>query len=223
MSKISEYEDYSIDDETEVSSSEKEKFEDTGVIPVSGKYEANGPLKTKTVKLKDMLGGGGGGGGGGLTKGADITVSNEMIITPSGGTEYDNYLDITVTNNTYIKLTIPNGVNRISAIKLNITTTDLPNFVVHIKNSDYNHYASAAGPAIEVYYKEHATDTATIFDHSMITLDPYSTERAPLAYTADSDYSFTGDTIVTCIGYYFDIRYLYTHVPPSGSWNGIYS
>ena len=47
MAKISSYEDYSLDDQTEVSSSEKEKFEDTGVIPVSGQYETNGDKKPK--------------------------------------------------------------------------------------------------------------------------------------------------------------------------------
>lgn len=60
MAKISSYEDYSLDDQTEVSSSEKEKFEDTGVIPVSGQYETNGDKKTKSVKLKDLLTRGGG-------------------------------------------------------------------------------------------------------------------------------------------------------------------
>lgn len=56
MAKISEYGNY----DTDKSQAEVEKFQETGVLPVSGKYTDNGNMTTKNVKLSDLVGGGGG-------------------------------------------------------------------------------------------------------------------------------------------------------------------
>lgn len=55
MAKISEYGNY----DTDKSQAEVEKFQETGVLPVSGKYADNGNMTTKNVKLSDLVGGGG--------------------------------------------------------------------------------------------------------------------------------------------------------------------
>ena len=47
MTKISDYDNY----ETGKTQTEVEKFKDTGVLPVSGKYTDNGTMTTKNVKL----------------------------------------------------------------------------------------------------------------------------------------------------------------------------
>lgn len=57
MAKISVYDNY----ETGMSPTEVEKFKETGVLPVSGKYTDNGTMTTKNVKLSDLVGGGGSG------------------------------------------------------------------------------------------------------------------------------------------------------------------
>lgn len=59
MAKISAYDNY----KTGKASAEIGKFEETGVIPVSGKYTADGKMETKNVPMSELLGGGGGGGG----------------------------------------------------------------------------------------------------------------------------------------------------------------
>lgn len=56
MSKISEYGNY----DTDKSQTEVAKFQETGVLPVSGKYTDNGNMTTKNVKLSDLVGGGSG-------------------------------------------------------------------------------------------------------------------------------------------------------------------
>ena len=55
MAKISDYGNY----DTDKSQAEVEKFQETGVLPVSGKYADNGNMTTKNVKLADLVGGGG--------------------------------------------------------------------------------------------------------------------------------------------------------------------
>lgn len=57
MAKISAYDNYKTGKE----SAEIGKFEETGVIPVSGKYTADGKMETKNVPMSELLGGGGGG------------------------------------------------------------------------------------------------------------------------------------------------------------------
>ena len=57
MSKISEYTNYS---ENVPSGGTTAKFQETGVIPVSGKYKDDGTMETRNVKMSDLVGGGGG-------------------------------------------------------------------------------------------------------------------------------------------------------------------
>lgn len=54
MAKISDYGNY----KTGKTDAEVEKFDETGVIPVSGKYTANGKMETKNVLMSELLGGG---------------------------------------------------------------------------------------------------------------------------------------------------------------------
>ena len=167
-----------------------------------------------------------GGGSAGMTMGETIAVTNDMIITPQGGDQYgwDNYIEITVENNKYTEINIPNGLKRVGFIKLYITSTEMPNFIYHIKNKDTSLYSSS-GIVVEVHYRATESDTYTQFDHysPLEAAAYYDSEHAPLAYGPNSSNGFIGESIVTCIGRYFEIKRLYTHVPPSGSWNGIYS
>lgn len=57
MAKISDYGNY----KNGKTDAEVEKFDETGVIPVSGKYTADGKMETKNVPMSELLGGGGGG------------------------------------------------------------------------------------------------------------------------------------------------------------------
>ena len=161
----------------------------------------------------------GGGGGGGMTMGQTITIQESQI---SGGGEYDTYVDIAVANNTYTIVEIPSGLTAIDAIHLNITTADLPNFIVHFKLKDTTQY-QWSGIAAEVHYKASASSEEILFDHHREAGYDGDCERAPFIYAPSDQNGFTGDNILTCIGRYFEIKSLFSHVPPSGSWNGIYS
>lgn len=57
MAKISEYTNYG---ENVPSGGTTAKFQETGVIPVSGKYKDDGTMETRNVKMSDLVGGGGG-------------------------------------------------------------------------------------------------------------------------------------------------------------------
>ena len=54
MARISDYGNY----ETGKAQAEVEKFKETGVLPVSGKYTDSGKMTTKNVKLSDLVSGG---------------------------------------------------------------------------------------------------------------------------------------------------------------------
>ena len=96
MAKISDYDNY----DTDKSQAEVEKFQETGVLPVSGKYTDNGNMTTKNVKLSDLVG-----GGSGLPEigsnddGKVLTVDTDHAVwaEPSGGTEYQGSAPISIT------------------------------------------------------------------------------------------------------------------------------
>lgn len=240
MAKISTYKNYVTGKTTD----EVDKFKETGVLPVSGKYTENGNMETKSIALSDLAGSGlpdttghnqgdvleigangpewsapSSGGGSGMTMGQTTTIQESQI---TGGGEYDTHVDITVTNNTYNIVEIPSGLTSIDAIRLYITTADLPNFIFQFKLNDTTQY-TWSGIAVEIYYRADSSDTYTQFDHYREAGSSGESERAPLIYCANDSTGFTGVHIVTCIGRYFEIKPLFTHIPPSGSWNGIYS
>ena len=241
MAKISEYTNYG---ENVPSGGSTAKFKETGVMPVSGKYKDDGAMETRNIELSDLIqsdlpdttghnqgdvltiGANGpdwaapsGGGGGGMTMGQTTTITESSI---QGGGEYDTHVDFNVTNNTYNIVEIPAGLTSIDAIKLYVDTADLPNFIFHFKLSDTTQY-EYGGIAVEVYYRADSSSNYTQFDHYREAGYSGDSERAPLIYCANSNKGFTGDNIVTCIGRYFEIKPLFSRVPPSGSWNGIYS
>lgn len=96
MAKISEYDNY----DTGKSQTEVAKFQETGVLPVSGKYTDNGNMTTKKVKLSDLVG-----GGSGLPEigsnddGKVLTVDTDHAVwaEPSGGKEYQGMAPISIT------------------------------------------------------------------------------------------------------------------------------
>ena len=79
MAKISAYGNY----KTEKTAAEIGKFEETGVIPVSGKYTADGKMETKNVPMSDLLGGGGGGDDGGTIT-SDIGTYYNYVVSHTG-------------------------------------------------------------------------------------------------------------------------------------------
>lgn len=267
MAKISTYKNYVTDKTT----AEVDKFKETGVLPVSGKYTANGEMETKSITLSDLtesdlpdttghnqgdvltigangpdwstptsdlpdttghnqgdvlaIGANGpdwsapsSGGGSGMTMGQTTTITESDI---TGGGEYDTHVDFNVTNNTYSIVEIPSGLTSIDAIKLYVDTADLPNFIFHFKINDTTQYEEN-GIAVEIYYRADSSSNYTQFDHYREAGYDGESERAPLIYGPNTGNGFTGDNIVTCIGRYFEIKSLHSHVPPSGSWNGIY-
>jgi len=240
MAKISTYKNY----KTGKTPAEVEMFDETGVIPVSGKYTKNGDMETKSIALSDLAGSGlpdttghnqgdvlaigangpdwsapSGGGGSGMTMGQTTTIAESDI---KGGGEYDTHVDFNVTNNTYSIVEIPSGLTSIDAIKLYVDTADLPNFIVHFRLNDTTQY-EYNGIAVEIYYRADSSSNYTQFDHYREAGYSGDIERAPMIYCANAEQGFTGDTIVICIGRYFEVKPLFTHIPPSGSWNGIYS
>ena len=63
-----------------------EKFKETGVLPVSGKYTDSGKMTTKNVKLSDLVGGGGGSGLSLVTVAAVYNNNDITITVPSNNT-----------------------------------------------------------------------------------------------------------------------------------------
>ena len=122
--EIRDYEDYTGAD-------------NDGYVIVGGKEGVTGGKK--------LLSSIGGGAGGGMTMGTPITVTAEMVQRTDPSDPWTAYLDVTVVNNTYTILTLPanlfdNGaggknIDVPKVIRLNITTSDLPNFIFHIKNN----------------------------------------------------------------------------------------
>lgn len=190
-------------------------------------------LDDQTPGGKKLLSTIGGGAGGGMTMGTPITVTSDMVQRTDPSDPWTAYLDVTVVNNTYTILTLPanlfdNGaggknIDVPKVIRLNITSSDLPNFIFHIKNQSTLADWETANVVIEVHYKTDENAEEIVFDHHRPGDGEDGSERAPIAYGPSENNGFTGDTIVTVIGRYFEIKQLYSHVPPSGSWNGIYS
>ena len=203
---------------TELTAEQQAKFKETATILAQGKTATDGATTDINIPFDEF--GGSSSGGGGLTFGTPVTITNDMIyVDPE--TE-SNCVDINVVNNTYTEITLPSSVTEsCHVIRLNITTADVPNFVCHIKNQK-----NGSEPTVEVHYKTSASseDRELDFHSSMLPQHSDDIEHAPIIYSAsESELGLTGEAIVTCVGLFFDLRYLYSHVPPSGTWWGIHS
>lgn len=128
MAKISEYDNY----ESEKTATEIGKFVETGVIPVSGKYTANGDMETKNVPMSELLGGGGGSSG----------RYTPVAITPDQSALSGSDLIVNLQNHTLVTLDLSNidpsaggqyGIEEISLIAPEVASGDYTDIIVQIK------------------------------------------------------------------------------------------